>query len=69
MYLFVKFKFLTITDLPNSWPLLIDKLENTREVGRRNCQVVRWDLPSRGYYKCNTNASVRYNIDYNTIAF
>lgn len=69
LYLFAKVKFPTITELPSSWPLLNDKLENNRDVGRRNCQVVSWDLPPRGYYKCNTDASLRDNIDYSTIAF
>lgn len=69
LYLFAKFKFPTTTKLPRSWMLFIDELENQRDFRSRNCQVVRWKLPPSGYYKCNNYASIRNNINYNSIVF
>lgn len=56
LYFLAKVIFPSVLYLPSSWPHLIDKVENNRRSGRRECRLVKWKFPPTGTFKCNTDA-------------
>lgn len=66
-YLLAKVRFPWLTDIPNSWPLIIQNLENYRP--RLRFSFIKRQKPPQGSFKCNTDAYSRGNPGPSSIAF
>ncbi|XP_060170520.1 uncharacterized protein LOC132601457 [Lycium barbarum] len=67
IHLLRRIRFPSMQNIPDKWPDFIDYFESFRPVIRT--LVVKWQLPAKGWFKCNTGGAARGNSGPSYIAF
>ncbi|XP_060183099.1 uncharacterized protein LOC132613057 [Lycium barbarum] len=67
IFLLCRVRYRSLQNIPHKWHDIIDYFEKFRPVLK--CITVKWELPAKGWFKCNSDGASRENPGPNVMAF